>query len=152
MLLTKEIQIKILIKEVKILKEKKILLQEKLKKIEDKEIIARKNNFKLTKIIKNLQEKLEKKIKKEKNKMILVTVFDKKAEKHGNVYTELNTAVAIRGFAEACQNPKSPMGMFPEDIELCLVGEYDEITGIIIPKQPTTIAKAIEYIKKEANN
>ena len=81
--------------------------------------------------------------------MVLITIFDKKAEKHGNVYTEVNTAVAIRSFAEACQNPKSPMAMFANDMELCLVGEYDERTGIIIPKQPTVIAKAIDYITKE---
>lgn len=146
---SKDEKIQKLIKKIRILKENEIILEEQLKIADKKEIIARKNNFKLKKEIEKLQNQIQKLEKKEKNKMVLITIYDRKAEKHGNVYTEVNTAVAIRGFAEACQNPKSPMAMFASDMELCLVGEYDERTGIIVPKQPTVLAKATDYVAKK---
>lgn len=70
--------------------------------------------------------------------MKILSLYDKKAGRYGNPFTAVNNAVAVRDFAAACKEPKTPMAMFPDDIELRVVGEFNERTGQVFPNFTTT--------------
>lgn len=85
--------------------------------------------------------------------MKILSLYDKKAERYGNPFTSINLAVATRDFATACQETNSPMAKFPNDIELCYIGDFDEITGQIIPcKTIATITAAKEFVNGKGND
>lgn len=78
--------------------------------------------------------------------MKILCLYDAKAEKYATPFTSPNVAVATRDFFIACEDPKSPMSQYKDDIELCLIGEFDEITGIIKPIEViTTVATSKEF-------
>ena len=95
-------------------------------------------------------------------------IFDKASQTYGNPFVAINTAVATRDFWQACKEPKSPMALFPRDIELHLIGEYNEETGLLSPNKqivlsndgaekeeyvaPMPLAKAIDFIKMSNSN
>lgn len=83
--------------------------------------------------------------------MKIYSLYDKKAEKFGTPFTTINHNVAIREFAMACNEPKSPMFMYPEDIELTYIGDFDEITGTIKAEKPITLTCAKEFRKETKN-
>ena len=72
-------------------------------------------------------------------KGILVAVFDKK----GKIYTypevKRTPAVAIRDFKSICENKQAGINKYPEDFCLCILGEYDNETGIINSLKETKI-------------
>lgn len=84
--------------------------------------------------------------------MKILSVQDTKAERFGNPFVSPNLAVADRDFALACKEPKSPMCMFPDDIQLVCIGDFDENTGKIKPIEPVIVCTARQYIKKEKEN
>ena len=87
------------------------------------------------------------------NQMKILCLYDKKAEKFATPFTAINNAVATRDFSRACAEPNSAMAQFPDDIELCYLGDFDEITGRIIPlKEIATIATAKEYCTNGKGN
>lgn len=61
-----------------------------------------------------------------------------------------NDAVAVRAFAgmAKAQQPNQ-VNTYADDKELWTMGEFDDNTGIITPKQPTYVAKANDFIIKE---
>lgn len=85
--------------------------------------------------------------------MKIYSLYDKLAEKFGNPFVSENHQVAIRDFAMACKNENSPMAMFPNDIELAFIGDFDERKGIINANdKPIIITAAKEFVKKETTN
>lgn len=82
--------------------------------------------------------------------MKILSLYDKKAERYSKPFYAQNLAVATRDFAIACKEDKSPMAMFPNDIELCYLGDFDENNGQIIPcKTIATITCAKEFVDNE---
>lgn len=81
--------------------------------------------------------------------MKILSVHDTKAERYGNPFVSPNLAVADRDFALACNETKSPMYLFPNDIELVCVGDFDENTGKITAIKPMIVATAKQYVKKD---
>lgn len=82
--------------------------------------------------------------------MKIYSLYDTVAEKFGNPFVSENHNVAIRDFAAACNQPKSPMAMFPNDIELVFLGDFDERTGLIKGNdKPITLTKAKEFVMPE---
>lgn len=81
--------------------------------------------------------------------MKILSVHDTKAERFGNPFVSPNLAVADRDFALACNEPKSPMYMFPDDIQLICIGDFDEYTGRITPIEPVIVCTAKQYVKKD---
>lgn len=85
--------------------------------------------------------------------MKIYSIYDKGAERYGNPFVSPNHNVALREFMMACKEPKSPMAMFPNDIALAYLGEFDELNGLIIQKEqkPIILTWAKEYVEnKEA--
>lgn len=69
---------------------------------------------------------------------------------HMSPFVQPNDAYAKRAFANAANDTKpNNVNLNPEDKELYLVGVFDEDTGVITPCQPTFIARASEFVKKE---
>lgn len=100
-----------------------------------------------------LKKQIQKLLKKEKQKMKILSLYDKLAETYGKPFVSPNLAVATRDFSQACQEEESVMAKYPNDIELCYIGDFDEITGQIIPcKNIATIASAKEYVNGKRNN
>lgn len=56
----------------------------------------------------------------------LYAVRDLKGQSYSSPMVEGHDAVAIRYFGEACQNPDSMMGKYPDDFELHCLGSFDE--------------------------
>lgn len=82
-------------------------------------------------------------------KTVLLSIYDKKAEDFGPVYTSKNRATATREFTSAC-NDNPNFKNYPEDYALCIVGEFDTTTGIITPAtEIKTLAEAEMFVIKE---
>lgn len=60
-----------------------------------------------------------------------------------------NDDIAKRDFAAACSTQNSMLNQFPEDFGLYLVGEYDTETGLIISYNPSAVANATDFVRKE---
>lgn len=41
--------------------------------------------------------------------------------------------IAIRGFGDQCRDKTTELGKHPEDYELWMIGEYDDVTGQMEP-------------------
>lgn len=85
--------------------------------------------------------------KKEKTmKQKVLAVRDTKSETFLSPITVKTIGEAERGFKDEVNNPQSMMCKHPEDFGLYLLGEYDNLTGILIPEsQPKHIASAINH-------
>lgn len=82
-------------------------------------------------------------------KLIMVSLYDKKAQTYGNINTYQNSMVALRDLSTAVQNENVMLSKYPEDFELKIIGEFDNHTGIITMIEPQTIGKATDYIEKK---
>lgn len=76
--------------------------------------------------------------------MILTALYDRATEAHAPVMTTRTRAEALRSFAAECKRNGSPINQHPQDYELYLVGEYDEISGTIQPMRER-IARAQDH-------
>lgn len=65
-------------------------------------------------------------------------------------FCQPNDNYAKRAFMNAAQDTKpNNVNINPEDKELYLIGEYDDVSGKITPCEPKFLARASEYVKKE---
>lgn len=78
--------------------------------------------------------------------MILVNVFDLKAQAHLNIATLRTKGEAIRQFEEICKTSDSMFAKHPSDFVLKKVAEYDEVSGIVTPVEHEVLATASEFI------
>jgi len=78
----------------------------------------------------------------------LYTVYDVKANIHNNPMVQNNNAEAMRTFAQLANDEKTFISKYPEDYQLCLVGEYDELTGRIVGiEQIQILCRAIDFVE-----
>lgn len=61
--------------------------------------------------------------------MSCFAVRDRKAQLFNRPFFDINKVQAIRGFAGACKQPEAPFSQFPDDYELCYLGDFDEVKG-----------------------
>lgn len=66
-------------------------------------------------------------------KKFLYSVYDYKAQYHGNPFTSINHATAIREFSAACAQPGSQLYDHPTDFVLFAIATYDDQTGVVEP-------------------
>lgn len=65
--------------------------------------------------------------------MQLFSVFDTKAKFYDAPRLYRNIADASRAFESACRDANSSFAKFPADFHLYMIGEFDQITGRILP-------------------
>lgn len=80
-------------------------------------------------------------------KMATVKIFavrDNKVSSFLRPFAEQNEIMATRSLQIAINEPGIQLGMFPQDFDLYLLGEMDDINGHIIPEEtPKFIISAI---------
>lgn len=68
------------------------------------------------------------------SKLRVFAVMDQKAASFVQVpFFCLTRGQAIRGFADACNDPKTELYAHPADYELFELGEFDQETGHLVP-------------------
>lgn len=76
------------------------------------------------------------------------SVFDRKAEVFCPPYPAPTPGVAERQFKEAVNDPKTVINQNPEDFVLYEVFEFDDMTGLVIPRDaPTVVVAAYQLIQ-----
>lgn len=84
-------------------------------------------------------------------KMILVSVRDKKAEAFHPPYAVPTKGIAIRAFGDALLKGGSDLSAHPEDFDLFQVGEFDQISGRVGVFPPVSICSGLDFRKDENN-
>lgn len=64
---------------------------------------------------------------------VLCALYDRVTEAYAPIMTTHTRGEAIRSFRTECQNQESPINRNPTDYELHALGNYNEVTGEIIP-------------------
>ena len=86
---------------------------------------------------------------KKTQKIELTCIYDKKAGIYQGVTAVINNAVAIRSFADACQDEKSLLNKHAEDYDLVNLGSMEVETGKIEGKpNPVVLANATQFKKQ----
>lgn len=79
--------------------------------------------------------------------MILVSIYDKKADSYAPCYCVDNRHIALRSFENLIKAGNSDVANFPEDFALMEVGEFINETGEVVPKNATLLSNASDFIK-----
>lgn len=75
----------------------------------------------------------------------LFSVYDTKAEMYSAPFSERTHETARRQFVTACKDRATPVGMYPDDYALFVVGSFDDSTGVVTPAaSPTMIFTGTE--------
>ena len=82
-------------------------------------------------------------------KSSVFTVYDEKAEAFMSPFFMGTDALAKRGFADAINNPETPMGKHPHDYTLFCIGEWSDQKGEITPIEKRSLGNGVEYLAKE---
>lgn len=77
-------------------------------------------------------------------KMKMYSVFDSKISAFSRPFYSFKDASAIREFSDAVNHvdPNNQWNKHPEDFQLFCLGEFDDITGEIIPSLPQALLPA----------
>lgn len=59
-------------------------------------------------------------------KLLAFTIFDEKSGAFGHPFFVPAVGLATRTFSDWCNNPKTPVGLHPEDYRLYQVGDWDD--------------------------
>lgn len=79
-------------------------------------------------------------------KVKLYAVYDVASGVYDGPHAQQTDAVATRNFAQAVNNPESPIGKNPDDFTLFRVGTWDDSNGEIIPESVVKIVNGLEVI------
>lgn len=78
-------------------------------------------------------------------------VRDVKADAYGNLICVQTSGLALRAFADACADSRSPMAQYPEDYSMYELGTFDPSTGVIsghrLPVLVATASSVIEQLR-----
>lgn len=87
--------------------------------------------------------------------MKLFTIFDTKAEHYANPVVAPSIAAFTRDVGMTLRNPPQQPSAFhehPKDYKLFCIGEFDEVSGNLIPNaQPEYLGTASEYASPVAS-
>lgn len=73
----------------------------------------------------------------------LYSVYDSKARVYGHPFHAANDAVAVRMFADVCNDPDTTINKHPEDFILFKMARFDDQTGEITTHVLTSVTTAI---------
>lgn len=81
------------------------------------------------------------------NKKIF-SVHDSKTQAYAYPFINRTAGEALRNFEISCRDENSNLNKFPSDFNLVELGEFDELTGSLIPhEKPLILSNASEYIQ-----
>jgi len=72
----------------------------------------------------------------------IFSVYDRQAQYYLPVFSS-RTADALRQFGEIVTQSDTPIAKYPADYDLCLLGEIDLDTGVIIAKHPEPLMNGL---------
>lgn len=78
-------------------------------------------------------------------KLLLFAVRDLKAEYFNRPMSMRTVGEALRAFQDECRSPDSALSAHPEDYVLYQVGEYDQVTGKIVPMEPFSLGNGLQF-------
>lgn len=79
----------------------------------------------------------------------MYSIKDAKAELFGTPFCKLTPGLAEREFQQLVSDPSTPISKYPQDFDLWYVGDYDDNSGKITPRDtPEHIIKAIQLLPK----
>lgn len=78
-------------------------------------------------------------------KLKILAIFDTAAQAYMQPGYAHALGHAIRDFADAVNKEGTPLNAHPHDFTLCVIGEFDDRTGAITPKEPQVIAEGIQH-------
>jgi hypothetical protein len=83
--------------------------------------------------------------------MKVYSIYDKKALTYGPLMCFPQDVMAIRAVSlEVQNNPKSPIGAYPHDFCLLCVGEFEETTGNLYPREINeNVFECVNALRKE---
>jgi len=64
-------------------------------------------------------------------KLKIFTIYDSKAEYYSQPYFASSLGEMLRSFTAQTLDPKSKLGLYPEDYTLFEIGHYDDHTAIV---------------------
>lgn len=77
-------------------------------------------------------------------------IYDQKAKAHLPPFVLPTEPMAVRTFADCVNSDSHQFGQHPEDYTLMLIGQYDDDTGILIPKDtPLVIGLGTSFIEQK---
>lgn len=85
----------------------------------------------------------------------MFAVQDVKVGAYLNPFTMRSKGEAIRTWSNSCDDPNTQFFKTPSDFTLCEIGEYNEVSGKLIPHDcPLPIGTALEFktTKKEESS
>lgn len=82
-------------------------------------------------------------------KQSLFSVYDLRAKMYSPPWACMNDEVAIREFGLMCRAEKSPIGKYPEDYELVILGSWDTETGqLFSAERVERVMRATELVEQ----
>lgn len=72
--------------------------------------------------------------------MKIVTIRDRAVDAYGQPIFVQALGQAMRSFSDEINSKESTLNKHPDDYDLYHIGDYDQDTGLITPKQPEMIA------------
>lgn len=76
-------------------------------------------------------------------------VRDVKAEHYSKPFWSVAPGEALRSFQMECENPESMLHRFPDDFHLFRLGEFNQLTGELVPQLPLQVCSARDFVKAE---
>lgn len=77
-------------------------------------------------------------------KLGIYSIYDEKAEIHNTPFFQHNDAIAERSYNDLVKDPNTTIGKNPSDYKLYKIGEYDDVTAVIVPLSPLTLITHIQ--------
>jgi len=82
----------------------------------------------------------------------MFSIRDTKGEMFNPPYFAKTHGEAERNFRTLTNDEKSSVNKYPEDFDLYYIGDFDDITGKIVPQDtPQHLIKAIQLVEKTSN-
>jgi len=75
----------------------------------------------------------------------IFSVYDNKAQVFSNPFFSTNKMTALRDFQAAAGDSNSQISQYPDDFVLFNIGNFDELTGTIVPCLPVNLGTADQF-------
>lgn len=80
--------------------------------------------------------------------LYVFSIYDSAAGYYKEPFCCNNKGIALREFADACNNPQTFLAKHPADYTLFLIGEFDDNTALFNQlNTPISLGKAIEFVR-----